>query len=294
MSEVTKKKVQISERLPSPSGVAMQVVTLAENPNASLRQITTAIQTDPALAGQMLKLVNAPINGIARKVGSVSTAVTLLGPQTVKSAALAFSLTANHRTGQCVGFDYDLYWSDALARGVAARHLAAKERTLAPDEAFTCGLLCQIGRLALACVFPSEYGLICGERDPFALCQSEREQFGLDHNDMSAQMIKSWGLPELHAAAIRYQDDPDIGGLKSGSRDHRLAQLLQAAGRMAALLLDQKADADVATQAADGPQLSGFTLECMLELIPKVRDDWIETGRLFSIKTVALASAASK
>ena len=115
------------------------------------------IKSDPALSLQLLKIVNSPVAGVGPKVGSVVRATVLLGFRTVSSLALGLSLVSDNRRVACAGFDYDAFWSGSLARAVAASHLARVLKTCSPDEAFTCGLMCQIGRLAFVCAYPQRY-----------------------------------------------------------------------------------------------------------------------------------------
>ena len=140
----------------------------------------------------------------------------MLGFRTVASLALGLSLVTENQKGTCSEFDYDEYWSKSLGRAVAARHIA-KLLKFSPDEAFTCGLLSQIGRLAFAGAYPDRYAQalsVVGE-EADDLCEFERELFGLDHNGLTSEMMADWHLPKLFREAVLAQEQPDASGLEA-------------------------------------------------------------------------------
>lgn len=88
-------RIKATQQLPTPAGVALEVLRLAELDDATVDQIGEVIARDPALTGRFLKLVNSPICAQRKRVGSIQRAVGLLGIRTVKSLALGFSLGVN-------------------------------------------------------------------------------------------------------------------------------------------------------------------------------------------------------
>lgn len=100
------EKIKEAGTLPSPTGVALEILRLASDENATLEAMTAVVESDPALAARMLRVANSPFAGVARRIASVSVAVRLLGMRTVKNLALGLSLVANNRSGRCTAFDY--------------------------------------------------------------------------------------------------------------------------------------------------------------------------------------------
>jgi diguanylate cyclase (GGDEF)-like protein len=197
-------ELKATNQLPSPAGVALAILRLAESELATRQEIARALQTDPALPGRVLKLANSVAAGRARAVTSVREAVTHLGVRLVRNVALGFSLVSQTGQGACRAFDYAGFWSRSLAMGVAAQGAAAYTARIAPAEAFTCGLLAQVGRLALASVYPEAYGPVLARGgDPADLVRLEREAFATDHNELTSAMLRDWGLPEVCVEAAR-------------------------------------------------------------------------------------------
>ncbi len=278
--------IKATERLPSPKGVALEILRLTEDQSTTVEALGAVIESDPALASKLLKIVNSPLAGMARKIASLSRATVLLGFRTVASLALGLSLVTDHQEGTCEGFDYDAFWSESLGRAVAARHLA-KFAKFSPDEAFTCGLLGQIGRLAFAAAYPDRYAqalAVVGD-NPDELSEFEQEMFGIDHNAIAAEMMTDWRLPELFATAVRAQENPPSSGLEAGNRALVFAELLNLSGAIASVLTFETVDPDVLASLTHKAFHLGIRPDQVQEAFDSIRNEWRDTGKIFSIKT---------
>jgi HD-like signal output (HDOD) protein len=225
-------ELKAANQLPSPTGVALAILRLGESETPSAQDIARILQTDPALSGRVLKMANSVSGGRARAIGSVREAVTHLGIRMVRHIALGFSLVSQYRRGACRSFDYASFWSRSLAMGVAAQAASYFTGRIPPAEAFTCGLLAQVGRLALASIYPDGYAEVlaqAGSGTPAEVCRQERQQFATDHNELTAALLRDWGMPELCVEAARLHEYPEQSGLREDSRTQLLAKLLSTA-----------------------------------------------------------------
>lgn len=288
MSNAAFQRIRETGALPSPTGVALRLMQLVADERTTLAQVAATVQADPAMTSRLLKLVNSPLAGMSRTVASVSTAVTLLGFQTVRSLALGHSLISSHRTGRCGAFDYDKFWSRSLARAVSARELAAELGGAAPDEAFTVALLSEIGQLALATVFSDAYAelLSSSHHDPsVSLCSLERRQFGLDHHELAALMMADWRLPELFCEAVRIQNV--AGGPAEGnpSRTRDIARILRVADASAELLVNPEPYQDDLSDLLATAQECGVGPKVISTVYESACRVWREAGTIFSVPT---------
>lgn len=228
--------LKTSGMLPSPQGVALAVLELTQRHDAGIQDLTHLVQTDPAMAGRILRYANAVHGGSLRHIASLSHAIVFLGLFRVRQIALGFSLVDHYRSGSCGAFDYLGYWTASLATGITAQQVSAQAQC-PPDESFTCGLLSGIGRLALATVFPMEYSRLL-ERNLSALelRQSEAASFGLDHAALSAELLEDWGLPEIFHQAVRYHEIPAEAPFPAGSRTQALTNALHFSAKVGMLL----------------------------------------------------------
>jgi diguanylate cyclase (GGDEF)-like protein len=272
--------------LPSPQGVALAILELTQRSDASVKTLTHLVQTDPAIAGRILRYANAVHGGSLRHIASLSHAIVFLGMFRVRQIALGFSLIDQYRSGACVAFDYLGYWTASLATGIAAQQVSAQAQC-PPDESFTGGLLSGIGRLALATVFPIEYGeILIHDLDALSLREAESKSFGLDHATLSAELLADWGLPEIFHLAVRYHELPTEAPFAAGSRAQALTSALHLASKVGMLL-----NMDAAQRWERLPSLYHAAAQLGLEdtqvppLVENVVAQWQDWGRELRLPT---------
>jgi len=270
-------------RLPSPSGVALAIMKLVQQEDATLQQVAQLIKTDPALSGRILSFANSASFGAHRPIVGIQDAAVMMGMQTLRNFALSLSLVENNRQGDCPGFDYMRYWSRSLAMAVALAMLTARERSIAPEEAFTLGLLADIGRLALASAWPAAYAECLQEAKGEQLRKLELNRFAIDHHTMCLSLLADWGIPQTFLDALNIcfkAETPD------DSRIGRLAKQLMFAGKISLYCLaDPSRQSELfihlcklaGDHALDDTELSLF--------LATVVEKWHGWGRETQIKT---------
>lgn len=291
MNDLAKRRfneLQADGLLPSPRGVAMSILEATQQQNASISDIVPLIQMDPAMAGRVLRYANSAHAGHQRHIASLKQAITFLGLFRVRQIALSFALIEQYRVGKCPAFDYAGYWSSSLATGIAAQQLAPHASS-PPDESFTCGLLSGIGRLALATAFPDDYGeMVANGLSNQQLIEAENNRFGIDHAQLSAEMLLAWGLPDIFANAVRHHEDPTNAPCVPGSRAFALTSSLHFAMRIGQLLnLDDPQRWDRAPSLFNAAALTGIDKDDVSALVEKVVNQWQEWAHELNLPTRA-------
>src|SRR5207247_5852651 len=120
-----------------------------------------------------------------------------------------------------------------------------------PAEAYVLGLLCDIGRLALATVHPEAYAEVlaatAGQRVS-ELSRVERERFEIDHSEIGGYLLEEWGLPVAFSRAVQtYERRPSALAVETGEPAN-LARLLQHAQTVTEVCLSSDASSLVAWQ----------------------------------------------
>ncbi|MFV2039678.1 MAG: HDOD domain-containing protein [Acidimicrobiales bacterium] len=218
-----------AENLPSPPGVALQVIRLADDPNARANDLGALIRHDPALSVRLLRIVNSAAHGLPRTIDSVERACALLGFEKAKTVAIGLSVTDSLPTvGPETGFDLEDYW---LRSGLTATAAELFAKHVSPDHAevaFVVGLLSEVGRLVLAACLTSTYSTILKE-NPWPPTKLERERIGFSNLDLSSAMFRNWALPAEISEPIAYRDEPDKIPAGSSSDILRLCRILASA-----------------------------------------------------------------
>lgn len=273
--------------LPSPAGVALQIIRVADDPEASADRLAAVVGRDPATAGRLLKYANSPLAGRCRQVASLSKAIALLGVQTVKNIALGLSIL-NQKPEHCRAFDANAFASDSLARAAAIRHVLQRLKSFAPDEGFTCGLLSQVGRLGLAFCFPAEYGelLTRAARERSAsLLDLERQAFQIDHDELTAEMMADWHLPNVFCDAARFQETPDQDTLPRHPRSQTLSRLINFAGIAASVLASHVVRRERLAALVLSASRLGIQPDVTAEVFDAIAWEWRQMGEVFHVKT---------
>ena len=200
---------------------------------------------------------------------------------------LAFSLVSGNREGQCPGFDYGVFWSRSAATGVATQLICAAMRVAPPADLFTVGLLSNIGRLALAALYPARYGELLaqagGQFDP-SLGDLENAAFGHTHLDVAAAMMKDWGLPKLFSDAVLFHEKPELAEFDAGSRSAQLVSCVHLGARMVSLcFLPQARGMDEFVKLGPLAQQLGIAGAALLKLGDQMLREWAEWGALLEI-----------
>lgn len=195
--------------LPSVPAIAATVIALVEDPNASADDLRAVIERDPALAARILKVANSSLFGFSRRIETLRHAIALLGFRTVKNLVLGASMKEVFKR---FGLTERLLWEHATRAGaVAARLTDHASIDVDREEAFTLGLLHDLGKIALNNAAPEEYSRVVARvyNEGVTFVVAERDLFGFDHAELGALVAEKWKLPPRLETAIRLHHTPE-------------------------------------------------------------------------------------
>lgn len=288
---MTQVELKISGQLPSPKGIALAILELSQRDNATLGEIARVVQTDPALSGRLIKLANTA-SRIARPVVSVQEAVVRQGMGAVRQLALGFSLLDQYREGACLAFDYQRYWSHSLLMALSMQALGERVRVAAADEMFVCGLLAQVGRLALATAYPEAYHTVLehhAQDGRQTLAILERTHLETDHTELGSILLSDWGLPRAFIGPLSHYEYAEPLSFPQDSRSASLILMLRLSHRLADLALaDPDARAVLAKTWMSLATELDMPLEASGSFIDEVIASWRDWGALLNIPTSVL------
>lgn len=218
-----------ADNLPTPPGVALEVMRLADDPNIEAEDLGRLIRTDPALTVRMLRAVNSASYGLPHSIDSVPRACALLGLQKTKTLALGFAVADSLPVVDAsTGLDLQEYWLRSSITAAAAELMAMEVHRDGADVAYVVGLLSELGRLVLASCLTSTYKTVLLD-DPWPSVELERERLGFANTYVTAALLGSWNLPDEIVLPIAYRDRPDQLPPGSSSDVIRLGRILAAA-----------------------------------------------------------------
>ena len=282
--------------LPSPRGVAIAIIRLAQSPDVSVAELARVIKADPAFVGRLVKAANGLVSVNGRSVVSVQDALMVLGLPAVRTLALGFSLLSNYRKGACEAFDYARFWSSSLLMALSMQALAQRVRVVAADEAFSLGLLARVGELAMATLYPADFGRLLGQiaaRPELRQMDLEQAAFAMTHSELGAAMLLDWGLPIPLVEPVRFYEMPEAVGYAEGSREAGIIQCLVLSRAIAQLCLAPESE----QARLMGPMLRlasrlGLPHGDFVALCERIGRDWGEWGKLLQLDTQRAPSFA--
>ncbi|MCA9471413.1 MAG: HDOD domain-containing protein [Nitrospirales bacterium] len=188
--------------LPLLPQVANQVLLVADDPNADPSKLSSLIQQDQALAGQILRIANSPAYLPRSPIASLQQAIAWLGLNML--SGIAFSVSVQSGVFNVKGFEKEIkgLWRHALMTGLYGKEIARKIRHNV-ENAFLCGLLHGIGK-------PVVLHIVLGISKPRNLHPTWpmiEQLMDESYVPIGSQLAESWKLPEPVRETIRLHQE---------------------------------------------------------------------------------------
>lgn len=252
-------------RLPD---VAVQLLQIGNEPGTNPLAVTKCIESEPSLAARILRVLNCSLFELDHRVIGINHAVSLLGTSRMELLALSLSVPRQMFDGLTPSF-LQRYWRHVLTKAVAAREMSIQFWQLPGDEPFVCGLLQEIGQLALAQDLGSSY---CDFLDRVhasraQLTAMESKSLGFDHRALSRRLLERWSFPERIINGVAWSRDAGSDPLRPDQQS--LLLTMHLAGLFADALADHRSDAaaELLTKIPSEFQLSTEDLIALAEKI---------------------------
>lgn len=200
-------------QLPALPQSAIRLLELSQDPETGPAEFAVPIESDPGLAGQVLRFVNSSYFGFSREISSVKLAITLVGMRTIKNFALWSAVFSLMPSPKCGPFDLKSLWQDSLRRALFARHVGNMAGLDDAEELFAAALLQDMAIPLLAKEAPEPYVSLLNARQQGQrrLSALEDAVFGWNHATAAARMASQWNLPDGFVRLVeqhpQFEDD---------------------------------------------------------------------------------------
>jgi len=192
-------------RIPSPPSIAVRILDAVKKDETSFNELANIISSDPALAAKILMVANSSFYNLPRKIDSISKALSILGTNTLKNIALSFVIAKELRGTSEDRFDFDFFWRRALTAAVGADILSSVI-SAKKEDTFVTALLQDIGIVIMYLCRTGDYLKVLDEKraSSSGVEEAEKKVFGFDHQELGAEVLKHWGIPETIYGPVRY------------------------------------------------------------------------------------------
>ncbi|MDR2579560.1 MAG: HDOD domain-containing protein [Fibromonadaceae bacterium] len=185
--------------LPTLPSVFFTINKMLSDPRTSAVEVGLAISSDQVITTKILRLVNSAFYGFSGRVNTISHAISILGFSSTKNIVLATSVLSSLKLKNPIeGFNLAAFWKHSAAVGAISKLVAAETHPQKQEEAFTAGLLHDIGKLILAICAPEEFAqcLNLAISKNCLFIDVEREVLGITHTEIVKWINEKWNLPE--------------------------------------------------------------------------------------------------
>lgn len=187
--------------LPTIPIVATKVMQLIESENATADELSKVVSSDPAVAARVLKISNSAFYGCQRKIQSLSTAIMMLGFNTLRSLVITASLKQVY---QPYGLVEKMLWEHSFGAGLASKIIASSTRLANEEESFLAGLFHDIGKTIMNHLDRDKFQTVMQRcyNEGIDFAEAEKNAYDFSHDEVGACVIRKWNFPEGLATAV--------------------------------------------------------------------------------------------
>ena len=210
---MTERKAILAQikSVPSMPSVVMELRKYLNDPDVSFDELARVIEYDPGLTVNVLQLANSAYFGWTRTINTVKEAIARLGTNRVFQMVLCMSVAPLVRK-PIKGYDTDSegLWQHSIATAMCAEQLVEILGLENMEEAFTAGLLHDMGKIVLGTFVEIDDAPIkeIVTSDGLSFNEAEQMVLGIDHAEVAAELLRAWNLPESTVASARWHHQP--------------------------------------------------------------------------------------
>jgi putative nucleotidyltransferase with HDIG domain len=159
-------------------------------------ELIEKVSSDPLLAARVLLEANS--------AGGPQTANLAVACSALGSTRLRDVASGGASWGEAVVSEK--LWEHSLRAAEAARLIAEQTGIVKPEEAYTLGLLHDVGEALLASLFPEMAAVLIG-LDAVERVEYEAASYGVDHAQVGQWMLEACGVPRALSSVLQTHHD---------------------------------------------------------------------------------------
>jgi len=213
INERYRRFIEQIDNLPSLPAIVSRLIQVVNSPDTSADDAAKLIQKDPALTTKMLRLANSAFYGIPRSISSVSSAVVILGFNTIRSLVLSATVMKLFSSDTNATIDKARFWKHSIVCAMTAKNIVRQfinVRLMDPESAFCAGILHDIGKLIFSEFAQADYADVCkyAKAKGVSMLMAEQEILGITHAEIGKILADKWALPLDLEYALVYHHEP--------------------------------------------------------------------------------------
>jgi putative nucleotidyltransferase with HDIG domain len=213
------QRLEDIEGLPAMPEMAQRILQVSKDEHADANDLAKVIEVDPSLAAQIISYATSAFYAFRGEITTVREAI---------ARVLGFELVANIAIGIAIGRSFNIppdgplglnhFWRHAIYCAALVERLAkvvSKDKAIRPGLAYLCGLLHDFGHLLLGHVFPpgfTKLNQFVVANPEVSVVKLESMLLGISHEEIGAQLLHKWKMPEETVFVARRHHDQEYTG----------------------------------------------------------------------------------
>lgn len=263
------------EQLPTLPNIVLPLLRAGNDFPPAREQLAAHIDKDPALHLRLHSICRH--HGCDHKPGASSAQrLQQLDDHTIRSlvitsASRQYFADRSHPddSNQPQSHFLKRHWQHSLLCATLAKAIAQHSHYQYPEEAFTAGLLHDVGQLALHCAYPDIYAtLTTPDDDRTALHDLENNEFACNHLHLGAELLRLQNANSFLCDAILYHHEP----LDQVMDAHPLIKIINFANRLSNTDLNSPKGSLHNAIFGYANQLFGFARATVIEILSEANN----------------------
>jgi len=192
---------------------ALKILRMFQESRYSITDITDELAQDQVLSAQTLKLCNSALFSGTIRIDTLKDAVLLLGKDMLIKSVITVAVNTYYNQAGTSGYSLckgGLFYH-AVGVAHAAEYLAQKTGKVNDKQAYTAGLLHDIGKVVLdqyiADSAPLLFRNLGKGTDNFI--RSERKMLGITHCQAGSILAENWQFSDALTQVVRHHHNPE-------------------------------------------------------------------------------------
>ena len=203
--------IRNAKSLPPAPRVLPELMQLLRKTDVDSSKVVDLVTFDPALTAKILQVCNSAVYAGVTQVADLHEALLRIGfTEVFRIVASVIGEQALSAAQSGYGIGRGELWEHSAVAAVAAQ-IVAEDRGLDPQQAFTAGLLHDIGKIVLTKALEGSYEKIIEETEvnQGSLIEAEKAVLGVDHAEVGGRLLAQWKFPEALVESVTYHHDPN-------------------------------------------------------------------------------------
>lgn len=207
------RRARSAGTLPMLRNMMVQVFRVMADPDASFGQLYDVVKYDLAISSKIISIANSPYYNRGTPVTSLERAMVMVGFKEVERIIMCLVFLKQIMSPWTLTQDdMAAMWEHSLIVAHAAKTLGTKMGIEESEKVFAISIVHDMGKTVFY-AYDDRYRRLAKEASPGTrdLCKLERDEYGIDHQEIGHYMSIIWGFPGEFCETIGNHHSPPDG-----------------------------------------------------------------------------------